>query len=109
MTNLRKYFAFALFAALLAGDFDPASLAPVLATINPVTSAEARIGRPLTPLSYAGVARRTTRRVVRRTAYRLSVLPAGCVYGPYYGAYYYNCAGMYYARDSGVYVQVIIQ
>jgi hypothetical protein len=29
-----------------------------------VSSAEARIGRPLTPLSYAGVARRTTRRTV---------------------------------------------
>jgi hypothetical protein len=29
-----------------------------------VSSAEARIGRPLTPLSYAGVARRTTRRAV---------------------------------------------
>jgi hypothetical protein len=28
------------------------------------TNAEARIGRPLTPLSYAGVARRTTRRAV---------------------------------------------
>jgi hypothetical protein len=26
------------------------------------TSADARIGRPLTPMSYAGVARRTTRR-----------------------------------------------
>lgn len=29
-----------------------------------VSSAEARIGRPLTPMSYAGVARRTTRRTV---------------------------------------------
>jgi hypothetical protein len=29
-----------------------------------VSSADARIGRPLTPLSYAGVARRTTRRAV---------------------------------------------
>jgi hypothetical protein len=29
-----------------------------------ISSAEARIGRPLTPLSYAGVARRTTRRAV---------------------------------------------
>ena len=27
-----------------------------------MSSAEARIGRPLTPMSYAGVARRTTRR-----------------------------------------------
>jgi hypothetical protein len=28
------------------------------------SEAEARIGRPLTPMSYAGVARRTTRRAV---------------------------------------------
>jgi hypothetical protein len=28
------------------------------------SAAEARIGRPLTPMSYAGVARRTTRRAV---------------------------------------------
>ena len=27
-----------------------------------VTTADARVGRPLTPMSYAGVARRTTRR-----------------------------------------------
>jgi hypothetical protein len=29
-----------------------------------VSSAEARFGRPLTPMSYAGVARRTTRRAI---------------------------------------------
>jgi hypothetical protein len=29
-----------------------------------VTQAEARVGRPATPMSYAGVARRTTRRAV---------------------------------------------
>jgi hypothetical protein len=29
-----------------------------------VSTADARIGRPLTPMSYAGVARRTTRRAV---------------------------------------------
>jgi hypothetical protein len=36
------------------------------ATIGGVftSAAEARIGRPLTPMSYAGVARRTTRRAV---------------------------------------------
>nr|WP_044551161.1 hypothetical protein [Mesorhizobium japonicum] len=73
------------------------------------TPAEARIGHPLTPLSYAGVARRTARRVARRTAYRLSVLPGGCVYGPYAGAYYYRCGSVYYAREGGVYVQVIVQ
>src|SRR3989304_2507523 len=33
-----------------------------------LSEAEAIIGRPLTPVSYAGVARRTTRRVVGTTA-----------------------------------------
>ena len=34
-----------------------------------VPEAQAIIGRPLTPLSYAGVARRTTRRAVAYGAY----------------------------------------
>jgi hypothetical protein len=33
-----------------------------------VSASEARVGRPLTPVSYAGVARRTTRRAVYGTA-----------------------------------------
>lgn len=33
-----------------------------------VSGAEARVGRPLTPVSYAGVARRTTRRTVAVSA-----------------------------------------
>jgi hypothetical protein len=38
------------------------------ATYGPrITSAEARVGRPLTPMSYAGVARRTTRRAAVAT------------------------------------------
>jgi hypothetical protein len=32
------------------------------------SEAQARVGRPLTPMSYAGVARRTTRRAVYGTA-----------------------------------------
>jgi hypothetical protein len=42
-----------------------------------VSSAHAVIGRPLTPMSYAGVARRTTRRAVAAGAYAA---------GAYYGA-----------------------
>jgi hypothetical protein len=41
-----------------------------------VTSAEARVGRPLTPMSYAGVARRTTRRAVA-----VGAAAAGAYYG----------------------------
>ena len=40
-----------------------------------VSVSEARVGRPLTPMSYAGVARRTTRRAVYGTA------AAGAYYG----------------------------
>lgn len=42
-----------------------------------LSEAEARIGRPLTPMSYAGVARRTTRRAV-------AVGAAGVAAGAYY-------------------------
>ena len=37
---------------------------PVDPQASLVSAADARIGRPLTPMSYAGVARRTTRRAV---------------------------------------------
>lgn len=62
------------------------------------------VGRPLTPMSYAGVARRTTRRAVvgtavvagaATTAY-VATLPHGCVNYPYAGATYYHCGSVYY-------------
>jgi hypothetical protein len=74
-----------------------------------VSDAQARVGRPLTPVSVAGTARRTTRRVVRRTAYTVAVLPAGCVYGNYYGGMYYGCGGVYYEKSGTVYVQVVFE
>jgi hypothetical protein len=47
-----------------------------------VSSAEARIGRPLTPMSYAGVARRTTRRAVAVGAAAGAVYVAPVVVAP---------------------------
>jgi hypothetical protein len=72
-------------------------------------TAEAVIGRPLTPVSYAGVARRTTRRTVAAsTAYAappvvssaavITTLPAGCVQG---GGVYTCGAVRYSAAYSG--------
>ena len=60
MRMIRKCAALALGTAVFVGGMcwsgdSPTELFP---------QAEARIGRPLTPVSYAGVARRTTRRVV---------------------------------------------
>lgn len=70
-----------------------------------VSDAEARVGRPATPGSVAGVARRTTRRVIRRGAY-IAVVPAGCAYGSYYGYSLYYCGGTYYQKSGGGYVIV---
>jgi hypothetical protein len=87
-----------------------------------MVEANAIIGRPITPVSYAGVARRTSRRVVRRNvAYSSAAvgttytktpapaqpasppigtvvmqLPQGCVSSPHNGVEYYNCGGVYY-------------
>ncbi len=67
MTATRTHAAFALGAALFtammfwSGDTTPSTPADL------VSQAEARVGRPLTPVSYAGVARRTTRRTVAYT------------------------------------------
>ncbi|MDM9625397.1 hypothetical protein QTL95_05795 [Rhizobium sp. S152] len=78
-------------------------------SLDLATPAHAVIGRPLTPLSYAGVARRTTRRAVVGTTTTVAVLPAGCVYGAYYGGYYYRCGSGYYAKSGNVYVRVVVQ
>jgi hypothetical protein len=48
-------------------------------TTGVFSEAEARVGRPLTPMSYAGVARRTTRRAV-------AVGAAAGAAGAYYGS-----------------------
>jgi hypothetical protein len=62
----------------------------------------ARVGRPLTPMSVAGVRRRTRRRTRRRMMYMtagMSVagLPYGCGgMGLYGGVNMYHCGGIYY-------------
>lgn len=63
-----------------------------------MSTAEAIIGRPLTPLSYAGVARRTTRRAVvagaavgAATAPRVYVTPACVQVVNAYGQLYWRC------------------
>ncbi len=68
-------------------------------------TAEARVGRPATPGSVAGVRRRTTRRTVRRVHY-YNALPHGC----YWRAPYHYCGGVYYqpTNQNGQTVDVIV-
>ena len=73
-----------------------------------VSEAHAIIGRPLTPASVAGVARRTTRRVIRRSTVYAAALPAGCVRTSVNGAVVWRCGGVYYQPEGGRYVVVYI-
>ena len=70
------------FATVLgAGAFFWGGQLPLDGQSSMVSSAEARIGRPLTPMSYAGVARRTTRRAVVGGAVVGGAVAAGAYYG----------------------------
>src|SRR5262245_5465623 len=73
------------------------------------SDALAVVGRPLTPVSYAGVARRTTRRSVAAGSYYgtgyygatatmagVATLPAGCARVASPSGTIYGCGGTYY-------------
>lgn len=63
-----------------------------LVSMSLVSTAEARIGRPLTPMSYAGVARRTTRRAVAVGAAAGAAAGTACVQAvDAYGRVYTRC------------------
>ncbi|WP_076862391.1 hypothetical protein [Bradyrhizobium mercantei] len=63
-----------------------------------VERAQARVGRPLTPVSVAGVARRQTRRAVYGTAAVGAAAAAGA-----YGYYHYPSNGQGFVCQPGTY------
>lgn len=68
MTNSKKIRVFVVAAIVGFTGTELGNQTWVSGSPGLVSSAEARVGRPLTPVSVAGVSRRTTRRVVRRCA-----------------------------------------
>lgn len=102
--SLRSALIFAVALATFV-EVDPVSLA----TGNSVSSeAMAKVGRPHTPRSVAGVARRTARRTVRRTSVYVARLPAGCAKVSVNGASYWHCGATYYQHTGTKYVVVHI-
>ncbi len=69
-----------------------------------VSEAEARVGRPATPGSVAGVGRRTTRRVIRRSTIYVASLPKGCTTVVIEGTTLQQCGGTYYQTHGSQYV-----
>jgi hypothetical protein len=99
MTNLiRTSLRFSIVAILGATCLFASEKTLKLQEIALTTSADARIGRPLTPVSYAGVARRTTRRTVAYGAAAGAAVAAPVVVAPAcvqavdaYGRVYTRC------------------
>jgi hypothetical protein len=79
MTLSRKIFMLA--TALIAFAAGMSWSDGSMVRIGAFSEAQARIGRPFTPMSYAGVARRTTRRAVTAGAAVGAVGAAGAYYG----------------------------
>jgi hypothetical protein len=73
-----------------------------------VPTAEAIVGRPLTPVSVAGVARRTTRRVIRRSTIYVMTLPQPCTTMVIEGTVLQQCGGSYYQPYNNQYVVVYV-
>ncbi len=94
----RKPLQIALALTMGAGALFASDRLAQIGTGSFVSKAQAVIGRPLTPMSYAGVARRTTRRAYGAAAvgvYGAPVVGAPVVYGaPVYGG------GCYQAVDA---------
>lgn len=105
MKSYKYAFALAVALSLVVGDVDVATKTIGTSWFGFSSAAQARVGRPATPVSAAGVARRTTRRVIRRGAY-VGTIPGGCAIGSYYGYSLYYCGGVYYQRSGGGYVIV---
>jgi hypothetical protein len=104
MTRSKLWGVAAITLAMLLGD----GLAPVVPFASFVSDAQARVGRPLTPGSVAGVTRRTTRRVIRRSTVYVAALPRGCVRTSVNGVAVWRCGPTYYQAYGGRYVVVYI-
>ena len=100
--SARAVLILAALAAGLALDLDPADWGRT----GPFSTAEAIVGRPMTPVSVAGVARRTTRRAVYRSTIYVASLPANCTTILVNGATIHSCGAVYYEPYGNQYVQV---
>ena len=103
---IMTFFTFLIFGLIL--DF-PLLETPIKVSVK---EAQARLGRPATPASVAGVHRRTRRRTRRRWAIgtRMYTLPVGYTTAIVAGTTYYVAEGeyfkKYYEGDEVVYVVV---
>jgi hypothetical protein len=103
MMKKSTFLMLALAVPLMGVDFVPGDFAVPRLAIN---QAEAIVGRPLTPVSVAGVARRTTRRMIYATSVYVATLPPACTTVIIEGTTLHQCGGTYYQPSGSQYVVV---
>ena len=72
----------------------------------PMQAAQAIVGRPASPVSVAGVARRTTRRMIVATTVYVPKLPPNCTVVVVEGTTLQQCGSTYYQASGSQYVVV---
>jgi len=96
----------ALGCAVTVADLLPTAIVPGGVLIK---EAQAIVGRPMTPVSVAGVARRTTRRMVVATSVTVATLPPACTVIVIEGTTLHQCGTTYYKPSGTQYVVVNVQ
>jgi hypothetical protein len=77
--------------------------------VSLIKEAHAVVGRPLTPVSAAGVARRTTRRAIVATSVYVATLPPACTVVVIEGTTLHQCGTTYYQASGTQYVVVKVE
>ena len=98
MISSRKVIMLAAAVAAFAAGLSWNGTSSSLVETGFFSEAQARIGRPLTPMSYAGVARRTTRRAVVGGAVVGGAVAAGAYYAAPTCAQVVDAYGQVYTR-----------
>lgn len=96
----------ALGLTLFIADLPPGGMFGSASLMN---EAQAVVGRPLTPVSAAGVARRTTRRTIAATSVVVATLPPACTVVVIEGTTLHQCGTTYYQASGTQYVVVNVQ
>ena len=109
MKKFTRCLAAALALSFVLGDFELAGRQVGIGFFKFTSDAQARVGRPLTPVSVAGVARRTTRRTIVATSVYVAALPPACTVVVIEGATLHQCGGTYYQPYGTQFVVVNVQ
>jgi hypothetical protein len=106
MTLSKQCFGFVLAVVVVPLALEVAESWELPGVRGMIPPAQAVVGRPLTPVSVAGVARRTTRRTIVATSVAVASLPPACTVVVIEGTTLHQCGTTFYQASGTQYVVV---